>query len=276
MNLPLITATGIHTTAKYYPKSGTIAAYPFARVHDMFSRRAAAISSDAGDYNVPDGQVAIKDQMNLGSCVLNGLASSVEIQLALEGNAWTDLSRLWLYWLCSVAQGTLGQDTGTEVALAVERAIAAGVCEERVWKYTDDPAAFFVPPPAAIVAALEGSDNQPKAFYSIDTADGLSKAEQCETAIRANHCPQVGSPVDATIQGYRPGQVLTRPGAIIGGHSWLLTGVRRVNGQRQFKCRNSWGASYGDAGYFWIDESFVEWDQFNDIHVLTRVDALVI
>lgn len=271
--LPLITATGIHPTAKYLPSSRL--AQPFSRVADRFARLGASVP---GDYSVPDGAVPIKSQGSLGSCVSNALAASIEIQLAVEGFPFAPLSRLWLYWLCAKEQGTVGQDTGTEVSLAVERAMGEGVCLESAWPYTDDAFSFFVPPPEALAAVLEASDNRPKAFYSIDTSDGLSKADQCEIAIRANHCPQVGAPVDGTIQSYQPGQVLTRPNpsAIIGGHSWLLTGVRRVNGQRQFRCRNSWGASYGDGGWFFVDESFVEAPEFNDIHVLTYADALVL
>lgn len=269
--LSLVTRDGIHPTAtlrRDAPKSYR----SFSKVADSFVAK-----SSAPDYSVPDDKVPVFDQGQLGACVLNATCAAAEILLSIEGLPYVPLSRLWLYWLCSKSQGTLGEDTGTEVALAVDRADKLGFCSEALWAYTDDAAKFFVPPADALVAVLEGADNQLTATVKID-AMGSAKADQIEAAIRADHTPIFGTPVDGKIQSYQPGQVLTRPSdaAIIGGHSMLFTGVRRVNGARQFKIRNSWSADYGEDGRLWIDESFAEWTELNDIHVITRMPGLVL
>lgn len=270
-NLNLVTRDGIHPTAtlrRDAPKS-----------YRSFSKVASAFvaQSSASDYFVPDDKVPVFDQGQLGSCVLNATCAAAEILLTIEGLPYVPLSRLWLYWLCSKSQGTLGEDTGTEVALAVDRAEKLGFCSEALWAYTDDAAKFFVPPADALNAVLEGADNQLTATVKID-ATGSAKADQIEAAIRANHTPIFGTPVDSKIQSYQPGQVLTRPkdADIIGGHSMLFTGVRRVNGARQFMPRNSWGAGYGEKGRLWIDESYVEWPELNDVWVVTRMPGLVL
>jgi len=272
--LPLVLRTGVHPTALYRPDTNRIAYRSFSTVHDRF--KALAKSTAGTDHEINDSPVPVKDQRALGSCVLNARTAAAEIALSLEGLPFEELSRLFAYLLCSMAQGTVGQDTGTEVSLAVERTSSIGFCQEKIWPYTDDPNTFFVPPPDALASVLQGSDNRPTADFKVDETDQVKKADQYEASIRADHSVQIGSPVDGAIQSYQPGGVLTRPdsNAIIGGHSWLIVGVRFVAGKRQWKCRNSWSAGYGEKGYFWIDEDFVEWDQFGDSWVLTRLDAL--
>lgn len=273
--LSLITRDGIHPTAKYIKTDRAVrGATPFAKAHAALEARAT--STTGTDHSVPDSAVSILDQLQLGSCVLNALAAMVMIVLAIEGQPFAPLSRLWLYWLCSKVMGTVGQDTGTEVSIAVERATSIGICDEASWPYTDDAAKFFVPPADVLADALTASDNRPTAWLKIDESSPTTKLTQFEAAIRADHCVQIGAPVDSTIQSYQAGDVLTLPdpNGIIGGHSWLICGVRYVNGKRQWKCRNSWGAGYGESGYFWIDEAYAADPDLSDCWVLTRIDPL--
>jgi len=43
-----------------------------------------------------------------------------------------------------------------------------------------------------------------------------------------------------------------------GGHALLVTGWRTVNGARQWRVRNSWGASWCDSGYCWASEAWTQ------------------
>lgn len=245
----------------------------FDRAYDAF---ASLARTTGGDHDVPD-LVPIFDQGALGSCVLNATVGQIEILLSNENETPTMLSRLFLYWLCRKAMNTVGEDSGTYPHLAVERAQKVGVCEERVWTYADDPDSFKAPPPGALEAVMEASDNRPAAYYRIDSSDPASKLAQLEAAIRADHPVIFGTPVDRKIQDYRKGQVLgpPDPNAIIGGHSMLFVGVRNVGGERVWRVRNSWGAEYGDAGHLLMNDAWVSADVLDDLWVLTRMDALV-
>lgn len=41
-------------------------------------------------------------------------------------------------------------------------------------------------------------------------------------------------------------------GSVEGGHAWLVTGYSST--RRRFRCVNSWGASFGQNGRFWVRE----------------------
>lgn len=283
--LPLVLRSGIHPTAKLHRDSPARYCPSFTKVHDKF---AATIKSAAsGDYDVPDTGVPIFSQSQLGSCVLNSSTRAMMVALFIEQQVVINLSRLFAYWLCSKAQGTLGQDTGTEVALAVERYGSIGVCDEAIWPYTDDPSTFFKPPPGALESVLEGSDNRPTAWFKVDESDPQTKLAQMETALRSNHTIVFGSPVSSAIQNYTAGQILglPDPNSIIGGHSMTLTGIRSINGKRCWKAANSWSASWGGVpdigstgmrgGYCLIGDDWAADPEFSDLWIMTRMDKLL-
>ncbi len=272
--LPLVTATGVHPTAK-------LIADPPGRYRTFASVLAKfealiKVGSTTADHDVPDSGVPIFNQLQLGSCVLQSSTRAMMVALWNEQQKIVNLSRLFAYWLVSKQAGTVGQDTGTNVFAAVERYASIGVCDESIWPYTDNLSTFFVPPPGAIEAVLEGSDNRPTAWVKIDESDPQAKLSQLETAILANHTVCFGTPVSAAIQSYQAGQILTLPypNAIIGGHSMQVTGRHFVNGQRVWRLANSWGSSYGDGGYLLIDNAWAGDPSFSDLWVMSRLDSL--
>lgn len=272
--LALVTATGVHPTAKLI--SDPPGRYrTFVSVLDKFERLIKAADMTV-DHDVPDSGVPIFNQKELGSCVLNSTTRAMMVALFNEQQKIIPLSRLFAYWLCSKQMGTVGQDTGTNVFLAVERYGSIGVCDESVWPYTDDLSTFFVPPPGALEAVLEGSDNRPTAWVKIDETDPQAKLAQMETAILANHTICFGTPVSRAIQSYQAGQILTvpDPNAVIGGHSMQVTGRRFVGGKRVWRIANSWSSSYGDNGYLLIDDAWAADPGFSDLWVMSRIDGL--
>lgn len=281
--LPLVMPTGVHSTAKLLrdPEVSVATGRPFRLMRDVVDQFESLIPSGAiaGDHDVPDSGVPIKQQAGLGSCVLNSTSRALETALWIQyGKPVPALARLFAYWLCSKAMGSLGQDTGTYVHLAVERYGSIGICEETIWPYTDDAATFFKPPPGVLEAIVESSDNRPTSWVKINESDPQTKLAQMELAIRADHTICFGAPVDSTIQRYVAGQVLTVPNPqdIIGGHSMQITGIRTSSGPRKWRLANSWGTDYGDNGYLLIDDAWAQDPDFADLWIMSRVDALAI
>jgi C1A family cysteine protease len=43
----------------------------------------------------------------------------------------------------------------------------------------------------------------------------------------------------------------------LGGHAVVAVVYKHIKGQLYFECRNSWGSSWADHGYFWMPASYV-------------------
>jgi C1A family cysteine protease len=247
----------------------------FSTVEKVFKSKASSAAQDGTDYDIPN-QPAVYDQGDMGSCVLNSTCGAANIVLAVEGLSTTMLSRLFLYWQCRLQMGTTTQDSGTYTHLAVDRVGNIGVCEESIWPYADSNLTNSPTPDTY----PEASDNKFTAWFNIDALapdGGTDRLTQMETAIRSNHPVIYGSPVSSAIQNYQPGQILTIPDSsdIIGGHSTCFTGVHYVDGARVWVVRNSWGAAWGNSGYFLMDDAWAGWTELDDLWVMTRMDPLM-
>jgi hypothetical protein len=248
---------------------------PFRTKMNAFKAAAAPKAQSGTDYDIPNEPPAY-DQGDIGSCVLNATCGALNTVLAVEGQTTAMLSRLFLYWLCRYAMGTLDQDSGTYTHLAVDRVGKIGVPNESLWAYQDSNL-YLAPPPECYP---EASDNKAAAWYQIMdpvAAGDPARLDQLETSIRSNHPAIFGTPVSSAIQAYQAGQVLTIPNLndLIGGHAMCVTGIRYINGARCWRIRNSWSTAYGDDGHLLIDDAYMSWVQLNDIWVLTRMDALL-
>lgn len=244
---------------------------PFSSVHRLLASKDASAGGGI-DHKIPNEPPCF-DQLDVGSCVWNALVGMVACLLVVEGLPFTMLARLFGYWMCRLWQGDIDQDDGTFVHLAIERASSVGVPPESMWPYAnanciDANGKAVLPAPECFPAA---SDNKLTGCFAIEDGDPNALA-QMETAIRANHPVQFGSDVDATIQTYRKGEVLTAPDEnnLVGGHSMLVTGVLFIGGKRRWWIRNSWARDYGDDGHLLADDAFMA--QCTDRWVGTRVD----
>lgn len=237
--------------------------------------RAQARTTSGTDHDIPN-EPAVFDQLDIGSCVLNALVGALLIVLAVGGQPTTMLARLFLYWLCRLQQGTLNEDSGTYVALACDRAMQIGVCEERLWPYDD--AHFLANYGTAVYPSPEcfpeASDNRPTGWFLVDDQDDAQRLANFETAVRADHPVIFGLQVDSKIQSYQAGEILTQPNPsdIIGGHAMVIVGVHFPQGRRIWRIRNSWGPDYGASGHLEADDAFMATVAAGDAAVVTRME----
>lgn len=82
-------------------------------------------------------------------------------------------------------------------------------------------------------------------------------ATEIEEAIRAQRLPVLGISLPESF--FRPTApwVISSAGRIRGLHAVAGAGVGRHQGHRVILIRNSWGPSWGGAGYAWLDEAFI-------------------
>ncbi len=206
---------------------------------------------DTGHLDFP-----IYDQGQLGSCTANAIAAGIRFaELAEREPHPVEPSRLFLYFEERRREGTIGQDAGAELRDGLKVA-KAGYPDESLWPY-DIGAFATTPPPAAYAAARHDRVTR---YARVPTSPLAMKG-----ALVLGFPVVVGFSCYAGIesdQAARTGLV-PMPGpreAPIGGHAVLLVGFDDT--ARLWHCRNSWGESWGEAGYLYLPYGYLDSPSF--------------
>jgi len=183
------------------------------------------------------------DQTTLRSSTAQALAAALEYDRIRRGlRSWTP-SRLMLYYLGRVREGTTRVDLGMQIRTGLKVAIKDGICQEDLWGY--DPTKFARKPPARCFGDVRrhyavAYRRVPRSLHTLKVclADGfpiicgLTVYESFASG-RVARLGTVGVPGD----GER----------CLGGHTVLVVGYD--DDSRRFVIRNSWGARWGRRGY---------------------------
>ncbi len=188
----------------------------------------------------------VYDQGQLGSCTGNGIAGAIEFDQRKQGNKEYTPSRVFIYYNERVIEGTVGQDSGAQIRDGVKSVAKLGAPPETDWPY-DITKFADKPPPAAYTDALQDIVTS----YSRVT-NNLANMQGC----LAEGYPFVfGFTVYESFESDAVAQtgIVPMPAQgeqVLGGHAVLAVGYDDT--QRRFIIRNSWGPTWGQAGYFVI------------------------
>jgi C1A family cysteine protease len=193
----------------------------------------------------------VYDQGELGSCTANAIGAVLEIQQVKQGAAPFPPSRLFIYYNERVMEGTVGFDAGAEIRDGMKSVATLGACIEEAWPY--DIGKFAQRPPD--YCYYDGLQRQAIEYLRVEqTGDAILK------------CLADGYPIAfgfTVYASFESNEVASR-GVIgmpkryeqpVGGHAVVLVGYDRS--ERMFLVRNSWGATWGQAGYFWMPFDYV-------------------
>lgn len=186
----------------------------------------------------------VYDQGQLGSCTANAIAAAIKYAELREGAAdptKTDPSRLAIYWYERFLEGSTGQDAGAEIRDGLKVVAKMGYYDEKLWPYRITK---FAAKPPALAANAEH-------VYSYYRGSGSTGSLRYALAN--------GWPVIFGFTVYDSfGSVTPMPGpgeGIQGGHATLAVGYDDAT--KLYTVRNSWGASWGDGGYFTIPYAYL-------------------
>ena len=194
---------------------------------------------------------AVYDQTTLGSCTSQSSAAAFEYDLIRQGlPSWTP-SRLAIYYGERFLEGTVPSDSGAQIRDAVKVLATNGAASEALWPYV--PAKFATAPPDAYVKAA-----------AQDLALQYARVEQSQAGIE--ECLFKGYPVifGFTVYSSFESEAVAQTGIMampspteqcLGGHAVLCVGYERS--KRTFIIRNSWGADWGDKGYFYMPYDYL-------------------
>lgn len=214
----------------------------------------------------------VYNQGQLGSCTANALAAAFDFDRHKEQHSFMTPSRLFIYWNERDVEGTVNSDAGARIRDGVKVLRTVGTPPETDWPY--DIATFTVKP-----------DN--KAFRDAKKSEALSYQRVVTPHDDPSHdmlaCLAWGYPFVAGITIYEsfesPAATSTgliplpkKGEALLGGHAILVVGYEF--NQSRFICRNSWGADWGDKGYFYLPFDYlINRGLASDMWVLKTVEV---
>lgn len=188
----------------------------------------------------------IVDQGELGSCTANAIASGFREYLLLQAERpWVALSRLFLYYEERLLEGTVNEDSGAEIRDGMKVLKTIGVCPESEDTY--DITKFTTPPTVKNISDA----NQ----YKISMYQRVSDLTMLKTAVAEGKTVVIGFKVYSSFEGDSVAQtgIVPMPNIeeeLLGGHAVLVVGY---DDTKQWAIvRNSWGAEWGDKGYFYL------------------------
>lgn len=191
------------------------------------------------------------DQGNLGSCTAFAILSSIHYY-APEIKP----STLFQYYNERFEDGDINGDNGSTISQAAHCLSKYGYCSIETWPY--DITQFTVKPsPQSYEQGLQNI----KALAKIFEFESINYCQQ--TIIQ---CLSRNSPIVLGISVYesfesptvaKTGQVpMPMPNEqLLGGHAVSLVGYDLTT--RKWKLRNSWGANWGDDGYFYLPFEYI-------------------
>ena len=205
----------------------------------------------------------IEDQGSLGSCTANAGVGMMEYYEYRAFGRHLDASRLFLYKVTRNLLGFTGDD-GAYLRDTMKAMVLFGVPPEKYWPYKIRD--FNIEPTQFCYAFAQSY--QAIKYYRLDPA-GSSPAKALEalkTKLAAELPAMFGFSVYSSIpdSGDGKGEIpFPAPGDTLeGGHAVLAVGyddAKKIGKNKgAILIRNSWGTSWGEAGYGWLPYAYIE------------------
>lgn len=197
-------------------------------------------------------QSPIKDQADLGYCFAFATVGLREYLENKNKQKFVSLSELFLGYKTKQREGTVGEDNGASIADALWALNKFGTCPESIDPYI--PAMFGVAP--NVVEELAASKYKITSYSSIPNLTGL------KTVLAEGNVAVVGISVYSSFESEEVAQtgIVPMPNKqteqCLGGHAVLAVGYD--DAKQHIIVKNSWGANWGDKGYFYLPYAFVQ------------------
>lgn len=194
------------------------------------------------------------DQGNLGSCTAHAIGAAFAYDLAKQGKTVIMPSRLFIYFGEREMEGTIDSDAGAMIRDGMKVIGRLGVPDEKFWPYRE--AEFRSRPPQEaytdashrqcllynrLLPTLKSVQDSLVRGYPVVAGFTVYESFESDTVARTGHVP------------------VPRAGErALGGHAVTIVGyVKRGARSADLIWRNSWGPTWGEAGYFITPSSFL-------------------
>jgi hypothetical protein len=211
----------------------------------------------------------VVDQGQLGSCVGNACNQAIRAEMVRTGAVNPEMpSRLWSYELALIRQGDEGKDVGTNLGTCMDVLAEFGYPPESAMPY--DVASFGKRPTVESWHRSVDQRTSGGLCYHPIAEQGDARVRSVRQALSEGHLVAFGTQVSEEFCSSQPPALVELPTSrIAGGHAMCWTGFEALEGQRQrYRTINSWGAEFGDGGFFWMSEEYVAWVYTQDLWIV--------
>lgn len=205
-----------------------------------------------------------------GSCVSQALVNALELLRIREKglDAHVDLSPMYLYYRSREQwhPSLVTEDCGSYVSHGCKTLLRAGVCPS---KYHGDRKSFDEKP--SLVATQEAWLHRIKSYYKI-WEEGEERVYAVKKALAAGYPVVYGTYITNDWFSYAKQKIIQPPkdiNTVIGGHATCIVGYGPGYAEGTFIGENSWGSSWGDAGFYYMSEKVVSSESSHDFWVIT-------
>jgi C1A family cysteine protease len=195
----------------------------------------------------------VYDQGQLGSCTANAIAAAYDVDRGIQKLEFMGPSRLFIYYNERALEGTIRSDAGAQIRDGIKTLKIDGVAPETMWPY--QVSKFAKQPPAdAYADALE---NEALSYARV------SATQAAIQTVLANGRPIViGFTVYESFESAKVAKtgIMPMPAKgekVLGGHAVLVVGYKKIGAKLYWIVRNSWGASWGVGGYFYMPAEYL-------------------
>lgn len=210
----------------------------------------------------------IYDQGRLGSCTANAIGAALEYDRIKQKLPDFRPSRLFIYYLERAMEGTAESDSGAYIRDGIKVVAKNGFPHEDAWPY--DISRFAEQPPQS--AFDDATKYLAVSYFRLDNTN----IDELKICLAAGFPFVFGFTVYTSFfSANTNGGIVPMPGneTVEGGHAVLAVGYD--DDTERFTIRNSWSASRGDRGYYYMPYRYLNSSELSDdfwtIRTVTQV-----
>lgn len=193
---------------------------------------------------------SVWDQGQIGSCTAHAIGAQFRYRLIKENLVGWMPSRLQIYYDSRALEGTIASDSGAQMRDVYKTLNLVGTGEEKFWPY--DTSKFRQRPNQLVYGSAKHSHHKAVQYHK-----ALNPDVDWKVALMAGLPVAIGFVVYASFFDTGSDGMMKMPASNEsqeGGHAVLIVGWN--DGNQAWIVRNSWAASWGDQGYFYMPFSF--------------------
>lgn len=223
---------------------------------------------NAIEYSRRDLTPQVKNQGSIGSCV--GHSGRIVYGNTLDFLD-TEPSPMWIYKKAKIYDPFPGEDySGTTIRGACRGLIKEGCCEEKYWPYQDSEDTEMLEGAVENAAEhkIEGYYVIPKQNHDLIKRTLLSEPLWTSFKVHMQFYYTDSTGIVDSEKYLESNNV--------GGHAVAMTGWKIIDGDLYWEFQNSWGKSFGNDGFFYLESSLYEQIIINNngpIYLKTKREA---